>query len=103
MDVRSFKLLTGEEIIAELLAETGTGCRICRPLAVMPMRGPDGATHIGFAQWSMVADFEEEFELPYSALATSPRKVIEQVSSSYTSQVTGLVLPDTVGGQILKG
>lgn len=103
MDVRSFKLVDGSELIAELISETGLGYAVRRPLVVAPMRGQDGQPHIGFGMWSMIVDFEQEHELLDHALLRKPLPVEPQVAQSYIQQTSGLIVPASTSGQILKG
>ena len=102
MDVRSFKLQTGEELVAELVKETGAGYIIKNPLVVHVMNSPQGPS-LGFAPWSMVAEAGQHIELFDTALLAKPLDLVTEVSSSYTQQVTGLILPPSANGQILHG
>lgn len=101
MDVRSFKLLTGEELIAKLVSPTGQGYIIETPLVVHVLRGPDGQGTLAFAPWSMVQKDDSQVELYDHALACKPVEVVGEVETSYISQVTGLSLPPN--GRILHG
>lgn len=103
MDIRSFKLIDGSELIAELVSETGLGYAVKRPLLVAPMRGPDGQPHIGFAMWSMIVDFDQEHELLDHGLLRKPLPVEQSVAQSYIQQTSGLIVPPSTTGQILKG
>lgn len=103
MDIRSFKLTDGSELIGELISETGLGYIVKRPLLVAPMRGPDGQPHIGFGMWSMIVDFEQEHEIYDHALIRKPIAVEQEVASSYIQQTSGLIVPPSTSGQILKG
>lgn len=102
MEVRSFKLIDGTELIAELVTnavqEGAFGqpkTVIRRPLVVMPMRGPKGETSLGFALWSMITDPDEEVTLYHHAMLRSPCSVGEELARSYIEQTSGLALPPT--------
>jgi hypothetical protein len=101
MEIRSFMLVTGQELIGELSLATGTGYKVRNPLVVHMMRGQDGKPTLAFAQWSMLHD-DETVELFDHALMAPPIKIIGEVADSYIQQTTGLILP-TMGGQLLKG
>lgn len=103
MEVRSFMLATGQEIIAELVQETGAGYKIKKPLAVHMMRGPDGAPALGLAQWSMVHHQDQVIELLDQGLLARPIKLMEEVEASYISNVSGILVPPTASGRILQG
>lgn len=104
MDVRSLILVDGTELIAELVAETGQGYRVKRPLRVVAMRGPDGQQHLGFAMWSMVRDPEDDEHIILdNGLISPPARVVAEVASSYIQQVSGIAVPPTSSGQIITG
>jgi len=100
MDIRSFKLTTGEELVAQLLQETSRGFLVKSPLIVHMMRTPEGPT-LAFAQWSLVQKQGVEVELLTSALVSAPVQLLDEVSDSYLQQTTGIALPPKGGSQIL--
>ncbi len=100
-DIRSFKLTTGEELVADLVGVKGTGYIIRKPLVVHVMRGPDGQGALAFAQWSMV-QAEDDIELFEHSLLARPVKLLEAVADSYIQQTSSILLPPTPS-QILKG
>lgn len=100
MEVRSFKLISGQELIAGLLHETGTGYLVKDPLVVHVMRGPSGEGQLAFAEWSMIHR-DREIELLDGALAARPARVLDDVEKSYLEQTTGVALPEA--GKILMG
>ena len=51
IDVKLIRIITGEEIIAELLEETDTSIKVQNGLVVLP--NPQG---VGFAPWATVID-----------------------------------------------
>jgi hypothetical protein len=101
MDIRSFMLTTGQELIANLVAATGTGYKVKNPLVIHMMRGADGQPTLGFSKWSLLHD-EEEVELLDHALVARPVKILGEVSDSYIQQTTGLILA-TPSNQLLRG
>ncbi len=103
MHIRSFKLIDGSELIAEVVSETGLGYVVKKPLLVAPMRGADGQPHIGFGMWSMIVDFDQEHELFDHGLLRKPLPVEQSVAQSYIQQTSGLIVPPSTSGQILKG
>ena len=103
MDVKSFKLIGGQELVAEFLGETGLGYRVRRPLVVHVLRTPDGQGQLAFAQWSMVQDPAADIELFDTGLHCPPVNLIPEIAKSYAEQVTGLALPQARAGRILTG
>lgn len=102
MTVRSFMLVTGQELIASLEKTTGTGYTVKQPLVLHMMRAADGSVNVGFAQWSMIHD-TSEIHLKESALLADPIPVIAEVEASYMSNVTGILVAPESTGRILMG
>jgi hypothetical protein len=103
MNVKSFKLTTGEELVAELLHETGMGYVVKNPLVVHVMRGPDGQGSLAFAQWSMIQTSGAQIELYDHAVLCKPAEIIAEVADSYRQQTSSIVLPKATGSMILTG
>ncbi len=101
INVRSFKLTSGEEIVAELVDSTPQGYIIRNPFAVHVSRSPDGQGNLSFVQWSMVQD-EEDIELLNHSLISKPVRLLGAVANSYIEQ-TGVVFMPPTSRQILKG
>ena len=55
MNVKLFRIMTGEEVIAELLEETASYIKIQNGLVVLP--SANGS--VGFAPWATVIDRDE--------------------------------------------
>ena len=47
IDVRVFRIVTGEEVVAELVSETSDTITVKNALVVLP-----SAQNVGFAQWA---------------------------------------------------
>ena len=102
MEVRSFKLIGGTELLAELVAENSTSYTIRRPLVTMPVRDKQGNIGIDFAVWSFVQNGEDVF-LFHHALLARPVRVLDEVERTYIQNVTGLSLPQGGGSQLITG
>lgn len=103
MNVRSFKLIGGMELVASVLQETGRGYMVTNPLVVHVARGPDGQGQLLFAQWSMVQNPDKPIEIFDSGLYGPPAEVLPEIEKSYAEQITGLALPTPPSGRILTG
>lgn len=101
MKVRSFKLTTGEELVAQLVEETSMGYKIKSPLVIHMMRNPDGVS-LGFAEYSMIIA-DQVIELFNHGLITVPMEVRNDVEQSYITNVTGIVLAPATPSVILQG
>ena len=82
MQVRSFKLLTGQHLVAELVQVTGRGYIIKNPLVVHVLKGQNGEGHLAFAQWSMVDAPGVAVELYDHALISDPTALLNEVETS---------------------
>ena len=51
IDVKLFRIITGEEVVAELVSETEDTVTVKNGLVVLP-----GAQNVGFAAWATVID-----------------------------------------------
>ena len=49
IDVRVFRIVTGEEVVAELVSETSDTITVKNALVVLP-----SAQNVGFAQWAVL-------------------------------------------------
>lgn len=103
MDVRCFKLITGVEVIAEFLDESGAGYFIRRPLQVHFMRGPDGSEQMAFSHWIMTAVPDQKIEILDGVLACRPLAAVSEIAASYIENTSGIVLPQKTNGQIITG
>jgi hypothetical protein len=104
MEVKSFLLQTGQEIIAEIVAHSSSDEKwtIHNPLAVHIMQGPDGKPQLGFAPISMIHKTDVDIVVHRTSLLLEPVEVEEAVASSYIQQQTGLIVaPTALGKQIL--
>ena len=104
MNVKMLKLTTGEELIVNIVRETGRGVAVKHPLRIHLMKDSAGNVDVGFGRWSMIMDPEAEVEFLYSGRVADPVKVLSEVADSYITQTSGIVLPPTASGkQIVLG
>lgn len=97
MNIQIIKLITGEELLAEILPSIPGGnpdtVRINNPvrIVVMPNKIDPKTPNIGFAPW---ADFSEDkaFMLDKSHIITI-MKPIKEFINQYNSMFGGLVVP----------
>lgn len=100
MQVRSFILINGQELIAELRQATGRGYQIRNPLVVQVMRGPDGNPSLAFMPWSHIRVEGSQMEL-FDAAVASCDEVTAEVEQAYIEQTTGISVP--AKSQIITG
>ena len=91
-DVLSFKISSGEELVAKLVSITPTDYILNRPLALG--MGPKGPV---FAPYMVTVDFKKEDLHLSKAHVVAVTKTVEQIKSSYTQSVTGIAMPEKQG------
>jgi hypothetical protein len=86
-DTVSFKLVNGDEIVANIVSSSETGWRISKPMLVVPSeRG------MGLMQALFTGDPDATMDLDRSSVLLYSLTV-KDVASHYTRTVTGIELP----------
>lgn len=84
-DIISFKLISGEEIVAKLVSETADSFQISKPLtAVLGQQG------VGFVQAFLTAEPTSVELLKSNCIMHS--KSVEEVKKYYISTTSGIIL-----------
>ena len=101
MKVQIIKLITGEELLAEIVGDD-TMVRVKNPvrIVVMPNKIDPKTPNIGFAPWAEFSD-DKEFTLDKSHIVAIMTPIKEFVNQ-YNSMFGGLVVP-TGSNLILPG
>ena len=101
-DTISFRLITGEEIIAKLTDINETAITVSKPIvAQMQMVGPNQAA-LAFGPFMMTADEEAtKFTFRRDRLLSDPIKPRKDIAANYIQATTGIV-PAAAGGLITK-
>jgi hypothetical protein len=97
MEIKTFRLTSGEELIAELVDDQNGCLHVKNPLRIQLAQNAQGQVQLGFAEWPEFADPDQldPVRIPHSALACFPLKPYSQLETQYESTVTGIVLPPT--------
>jgi len=92
-DIKLIRLLNGEELIAELVLDTGLKLTIKNPIriVVVPSKGNPQQPTIGFAPWMEFAE-EKEVTLDNSHVLCIMTPIKEFITQ-YNATFSGLVLP----------
>lgn len=90
MNVIGLKLVTGEELVAELIEENGVEVTIRRALALQVQMTPAGP-QAGFVPWSMLIPDSTKFTIKMSHIITQ-YELEMAVEKEYIKSVTGLDL-----------
>jgi len=95
MNVKIIKLVTGEEIIGEVLNDGGKLITIKNPVLIAVMRGKDGVPNVGFAPFPTYSDDKKDkvfdFRLEHVLYSYVPADDFKQNYDSIFG--LGLVLP----------
>lgn len=92
MNVKAFKLISGEELVAEVVEENDGVFKIKNPLAIMLSKAPSGDLNVGFVPFAPYLGKEPELELKLENLQFV-NEVDEQMETQYNSIFSGIVTP----------
>ena len=95
MKILAFKLITNEEILAEVETESETEFVLCNPVGIAIVRGKDGQPNVGFAPFPLHAE-----QKTGSTIAISKKHVVysyvpaEDFTKNYNQIFgAGIILP----------
>lgn len=97
MNILALKLITNEEVLAEVESESETEFVLCNPVGIAVVRGKDGMPNVGFAPFPLHAE-----QITNSTIAIAKKNVVysyvpaEDFVSNYNQIFgSGIVLPKT--------
>lgn len=103
MNVKVFKLINGEEIIANVMSIGTDRITVQNPCVLQMVQHPETKQPIqAFADWPALARHEQDVQIPITALTAFPLDAHEELERNYVSNITGLELPP-VTPKILLG
>ena len=95
MKILAFKLITNEEVLAEVETESETEFVLCNPVGIAVVRGKDGMPNVGFAPFPLHGE-----QKTGSTLAVAKKNVVysyvpaEDFVNNYNQIFgSGIVLP----------
>lgn len=93
MSIKIIKLITGEELLGEILPSSEVICKVKNPvrIVVMPNKIDPKTPNIGFAPWAEFSD-DKEFILDKSHVLAIMTPINEFVNQ-YNTMFGGLVVP----------
>jgi len=93
MNLRLIRLISGEELMAEVLSETTTDITIKNPIRVVivPSKTSAATPTVGFAPWIEFSD-EKEFTIHKAHVIVTPKPVQEFINQ-YNTMFGGIVAP----------
>ena len=104
MDVRTAPLVTGQELVFELVYIGENFVVVKTPMVFQVVRHPQtGAQSMAFGEWPSLALADGSLvQIPINSLLCLPLKAHEEIERSYIGNVTGLALPPATP-QIITG
>jgi hypothetical protein len=97
MDVRTFPLVSGQELIVDLIHIDDQFIHVQTPMVFQTVRHPETGQPIhGFGEWPALADpkaDQDSIRIPIASVLCMPLIPHEEVVRSYISNITGLELP----------
>lgn len=94
-NLRLIRLISGEELMAEVLSETTTDIKLKNPIRVVIVPSKTSATTptVGFAPWIEFSD-EKEFTI-HKAHVIVTMKPVQEFVNQYNSMFGGIVAPSS--------
>jgi hypothetical protein len=95
MNIKAFKLINGEEVLAEVENESEFDYHIVNPVGIAVMRGQDGRPNVGFAPFPIHAEQKSGSKMTLAKMNVVYEYVpAEDFISNYNSIFgSGIVLP----------
>ena len=63
MQIVALKLVTGEDVLGEMTANSQDGIRLKNPVGIAVVRGKDGGTNIGFSPFPIHSEPQTDLEI----------------------------------------
>lgn len=103
MDVRTAPLVTGQELVFELVSVGATYADVKNPMVFQMVRHPQtGQSSPAFGEWpSLFISDGTVVQIPIASLLCLPVKAHEEIERSYVANVTGLDLPPATPNIVL--
>jgi hypothetical protein len=96
MEIKAFKLVTGEEILGEIIDKnTTSNIRLKNPVGIAVVRGPDGKPNVGFAPFPLYAPQQKDatIDIPKESIVYSYTPADDFLDNYNQVFGAGIVLP----------
>lgn len=97
MDVKLFKLVNGQEVIAEFEGETESNYMIINPVILAQQQDENGQVQLGFAPWIFGKEQQEKSSYPLNkATVATHVDPLDEIVSGYKQQFdpNAIIEPD---------
>lgn len=97
MNIMTFKIIGGEELVAEIINDTSEFIEVTNVVVLSQMQDPKTKKMITvFSNWPALAEVGYIIKIPKTALLCYPVNTHEQIRNQYSLNITGLVIPPEV-------
>lgn len=90
--VVSFRLVTGETLIAKLVEHSATALTVTKPVVANPIQ-QEGRFGIYYTPFCPTVDEDENHVIPNTALILNPVQPRDELKANYIKMTTGLDIP----------
>jgi hypothetical protein len=93
-NIRLIKMISGEDLIAEVVVQTGNEIIVKNPVrvVVMPSKTNPQSPTVGFAPWAEFSD-EKQFTIHMNHVIVT-MKPIQEFINQFNSMFSGILLPE---------
>ncbi len=94
MNIKTFKLINGEELLADIKSSAAGFIHAANVVVLQVMAHPETGRPVqSFCNWPALAKPDQVMIIPLAALMSYPADVHEELERQYLASVTGLELP----------
>lgn len=96
MNVHTFPLVSGQELVVDLIHIGNHFVHVATPMVFQTVRHPETGQPVhGFGEWPALASTEQpdQIRIPIASILCMPLVPHEEIVRNYISNITGLELP----------
>ena len=96
MKVVALKLVTGEDVLGEIVINDSQGMRLKNPVGIAIVKGKDGGTNIGFSPFPIHSEPQTDLEIgfEYSHIVYSYLPAADFIKNYKNIFGSGLIVPE---------
>jgi len=96
MQVVAVKLVTGEDVLGEIVVNNTQGMRLKNPVGIAVVRGKDGGTQIGFSPFPIHSEPQSDLEIGFETIhiVYSYLPAADFIKNYENIFGSGLIVPD---------
>ena len=96
MQVVAIKLVTGEDVLGEIVVNNAQGMRLKNPVGIAIVKGQDGGTQIGFSPFPIHSEPQSDLEIGFETIhiVYSYLPAADFIKNYENIFGSGLIVPD---------